>query len=178
MKSRNQRDVHPVDYIATGFVQTMYFDMKFNYLGGRVEQASIFPDAPENWESESSRLIPYVRYEYTRVCKDNPETSRSAMTSINLARKRVRQLVALTKNNASVLRVVKEPIIIKFQSNLEATINATVYYLEESLGSLNSDPIASERKTREMPPDLKEKAKTASKKSQTAKEKSKASRVK
>jgi hypothetical protein len=178
MQSPNQRDPRPVDHIATGFIQTIYFDMGLNYIGGGVEQVSIFPDAPDNWESESCKMIPYVRYEYTRVSKENPETSRSAMTSINLARKKVRLYASLAKDSASVLRIVKEPIVIKFQSNEEAISNATVYCLEESLDSLNSDPIASERKTREMPSDLKEKGKTAAKKSRAATKKSKAGRVK
>jgi hypothetical protein len=164
MRSQNQRDEHPVGDIATGFVQTMYFDMEFGYLGGRVEQTSIFPDAPENWESESCRLIPYVRYEYTRVIKHNPETSRSAMTSINLARKKIKLFASVAKDKASVLRIVKDTVVTTLKPNVEAIRNLTVYYLEESLGSLKYDPIASERKTREMPPDLKEKAKAASKK--------------
>jgi hypothetical protein len=37
MKSPIQRDIQPVGYIATGFVQTIYFDMEFNYLRGSVD---------------------------------------------------------------------------------------------------------------------------------------------
>jgi len=162
MKSPNQRDIQPVDYIATGFVQTMYFDMGFNYIGGSVAQTSIVPDAPGNWESESCKLIPYVRYEYTRVCKKNPETSGSA--GINRAREKVKFFASVAKNNRSVLRIVKDTIVTKLPLNVEATSDISIYYLEESYGSLSSDAIASERKTREIPSNLKEKGKAASKK--------------
>ena len=164
MRSPNKRDVHPFGNIATGFVQTIYFDMAFNYLGGSVEQTSIFPDAPDNWESESCRLIPYVWYEYTQVSKKNPETSRSASARINRAREKVKFFASVAKNNGSVLRIVKDAIVTKLQPTVEAIRNMTLYYLEESYGSLSSDAIASERKTREIPPDLKEKGKAASKK--------------
>jgi hypothetical protein len=164
MKSRNQRDIQPVGHIATGFIQTIFFDMGFNYIGARVEQVSIFPDAPDDWESESCKEIPYVRYEYTQVCKNNPETSRSPMTRINLARKKVKFFASAAKEKGSVLRIVKNTHVIKLHPNVNANVEITFHYLEESYGSLISDPIASERKTREMPPDLKEKAKAASKK--------------
>jgi len=162
MKSPGQRDIHPVDYIATGFVQTLYFDMEFNYIRGSVEQISIVPDAPDNWESESCKLIPYVRYEYTRVSKKNPEISRSA--SINRAREKVKFFALVAKNKGSVLRIVKDTIVTKLQPNGNAASDISLYYLEESYGSLGSDAIASERKTREFPPDLKKKGKAASKK--------------
>ena len=159
MRSPNQREVQPIGYIATGFVQTMHFDMEFNYIRGSVEQTSIFPDAPGNWESESCKLIPYVRYEYTRVSKNNPETSRSAAARINRARKKVKYFASVATNKGSVLRIVKDSIVIKLPQNAEAIVNITLHYLEESYGSLSSDAIALERKTREFPPDLKEKRK-------------------
>jgi hypothetical protein len=165
MKSPIQRDIHPVGNIATGFVQTMYFDMEFNYIRGGVEQTAIFPDTPGNWESESCKLIPYVRYEYTRVSKKNPETSRSALARINRARDKVKFFASVAKNKGSVLRIVKDTIVTKLQPNVKATSDITLYYLEESYGSLSSDTIASERKTREIPPNLKEKGEAASRKS-------------
>jgi hypothetical protein len=166
MQSQNKRDKQSVDYIATGFVQTMYFDLQFNYIGGNVEVTSIVPDAPDNWESESCKLIPYVRYEYTQVSKKNPETSRSAMTRINQARKKVRLFASVAENKGTVLRIVKNTIVAKLQPRVEAIYEVTSYYTEESYGSLNSDPIASERKIREFPPDVKEKRKAASKKNE------------
>lgn len=176
MKSPNKREIQPVDCIATGFVQTMYFDMNFNYIRGSVEQVSIFPDPPDDWESESCKLIPYVRYEYTRVTKNNPETSRSALARINRAQKHVKFFASVAKNKGSVLRIVKETVVIKLlPQNVEAAVGVTVHGLEESYGSLSSDPIASERKTREIPPDLKEKGKAALKKNSS---RSKVRRVK
>jgi hypothetical protein len=62
------------------------------------------------------------------------------------------------------LRVIKDTTVIKFQPDVKKTFEVTEYYLEESYGSLTSDAIASERKTREIPPNLKEKGKAASKK--------------
>lgn len=165
MKSQNQRDAPPVNNIATGYVQTMYFDLEFNCIRVNVEQTSIVPDAPGNWESESCKLIPYVRYEYTRVSKKNPETTRSGQARIDQAREKVKFFASVAKNNGSVLRIVKDTIVTKLQPNVKAISDITLYYLEESYGSLVSDPIASERTTREMPPDLKEKGKAASKKS-------------
>jgi hypothetical protein len=164
MKAPSQRDIQPVGYIATGFIQTMFFDMGFNYIRGSVEQTSIFPDAPDNWESESCKLIPYVRYEYTRVSKKNPETSRSAAARINRAKEKVKFFASVAKNKGSVLRIVKDSVVIKLPQNVDANVDITLHYLEESYGSLSSDAIASERKTREMPPNLKEKGKAASKK--------------
>jgi hypothetical protein len=164
MKSLHQRDMQPDNGIATGFVQTMYFDMEFNYMRGSVEQTSIFPDPPDDWESESCRLIPYVRYEYTRVSKENPDTKRSALARINRARKNVKLFAKVAKDKSSVLRVVKDTIVIKLQPNVEVPFNITFHYLEESYGSLSSDAIASERKTRETPSNLREKGKAASKK--------------
>jgi hypothetical protein len=109
-------------------------------------------------------LIPYVRYEYTRVSKNNPETSRSALARINRAREKIKFFALVAKNKGSVLRIVKDTIVTKLHPNLNATRDLTLYYLEESYGSLSSDAIASERKTREIPPKLKEKGKAASKK--------------
>jgi hypothetical protein len=164
MRSPNQREIQPVGYIATGFIQTIFFDMEFNYIGGTVEQASIFPDAQINWESESCKMIPYVRYEYTQVCKNNPETSRSPMTRINQARKKVKFFASVAKEKGSVLRIVKDTHVIKLHPNVNANVQITFHCLEESYGSLISDPVASERKTREIPPNLKEKANAVSKK--------------
>ncbi len=163
MKSPKQRDIQPLGYIATGFVQTMYFDMEFNYIRGSVEQTSIIPDAPGNWESESCKLIPYVRYEYTRVSKKNPETTRSALARINRAREKVKFFASVAKNKGSVLRIVKDTIVTKLQPNVKAISDIALYYLEESYGSLTSDAIASERETREFPTNLKEKGKTSKK---------------
>ena len=164
MRSPKQREIQPVAFIATGFIQTMYFDMEFNYIRGSVEQISIVPDAPGNWESESCKEIPYVRYEYTRVSKNNPETSRSPMTRINQARKKVKFFASVAKEKGSVLRIVKDTHVIKLHPNVNANVEITFHYLEESYGSLRSDAIASERKTREFPANLKEKGKAASKK--------------
>jgi hypothetical protein len=164
MKSPNQRDIQPVGHIATGFIQTMFFDMEFNYIRGSIEQTSIFPDAPDNWESESCKEIPYVRYEYTRVSKINPETSEPALARINRAKKNVKSYALVAKNKGSVLRIVKDSIVIKLSPKVDAIVDITLHYLEESYGSLSSDAIASERKTREIPSNLKEKAKAALKK--------------
>ena len=153
MPSPNKSDKQSLDYIATGFVQTLYFDLQFNYIGGSVEQVSIVPDAPANWESESCKLIPYVWYEYTQVSKNNPETSRSAMTRINQARKKVRLFASVAENKGTVLRIIKNTIVAEFRPKVEAIYEVTSYYTEESYGSLNADPIASERKTSEFPPD-------------------------
>jgi hypothetical protein len=165
MKSPSkQRDILPVGLIATGFVHTMYFDMDFNYIEGRVEQKSIFPDAPDNWESETCNLIPFFRYEYTRVTKENPETSRRSLRAVvNQAKKNVKFYAKEPKKGA-VLRVIRDPVVIPLPNNLEAIINVRIVYMEESLGSLRKDSITSERKTREMPPDVKEKAKAVIKK--------------
>jgi hypothetical protein len=175
MRSPKQREIQAFGDKATGFVQTMYFDMQFNYIRGSVEQTIIFPDPSANWESESCKLIPYVRYEYTRVSKKNPETNRSALARINRAREKVKDFASLAKTNGSVLRIIKETVVIKLQPNIKAKWNVELSYLEESLGSLSSDPIASKRKTREIPSFLKEKAKAASKKNES---KSKMRRVK
>ncbi|MDO6431805.1 hypothetical protein Q4E93_14465 [Flavitalea sp. BT771] len=64
----------------------------------------------------------------------------------------------------TVLRVIRDPIVISLPNNLEAIGNVRLVYLEESYSSLSSDSIASKRKTREIPPDVKEKAKAATKK--------------
>jgi|GEM_PF-1274283 len=160
----NKRDVLPVGNIAIGFVHTMYFDLDFNYIEERVEHTSIVPDAPQNWESESYKLIPYVRYEYTRVTKENPETRpRSLRSVINQVKKNVK-FYAKEPKKGTVLRVIRDPIVISLPNNLEAIGNVRIVYLEESYSSLNSDSIASKRGTREMPPDVKEKAKAAVKK--------------
>ena len=165
MKSSNQGQTYAFGYLATGFIQTLYFDMEFNYIKGSVEQISIVPDAPNNCESESCKLIPYVRYEYTRVSKKNPETSRSGQARINQARDKVKFFASVAKTKGSVLRIVRDTIVTKLQPNLKATFDVTLCYLEESYGSLNSDPIASLRKTRDIPRHLKEMEKAASKKS-------------
>jgi hypothetical protein len=165
MKSPTQRDPLPVSGIATGFLQTMHFDLELNYIGGSVEQIIIIPDAPVNWESESSKLTPYVRYEYTRVSKNNPETSGSGQARINRAIKHIKLFIKTAKSCRSVLRVVKNPIVVKLQPGGEDAFIITHYYLEESYGSLSSDPIASKRKTRDIPPHLKERGKAASKES-------------
>ena len=49
MKVSNQRQTHAFGHLATGFIQTLYFDLEFNYVKGSVEQIIIFPDAPNNW---------------------------------------------------------------------------------------------------------------------------------
>ena len=159
MKSlSNKRDVRTVAQIADAFVHTMYFDLELNYIGGRVEQTIIVPDAPDNWETETCKLIPHVRYEYTRVTKENPETSRrSEKAMINQAKKNIR-FYAKEPKRGTVLRVVHDPIVIQLPNNLEYTSNTTIVYLEESLGSLSSDDIASKRKTTEMHPHLKKMA--------------------
>jgi hypothetical protein len=167
MKSHTQRDPLTVSGIATGFLQTMYFDLELKFIGGSVEQIIIVPDAPVNWESESCKLTPYVRYEYIRVSKNNPETSGTGRARINRALKHVKLFIKTAKSYKSVLRVVKNPIVIKLQPGGEDAFLITDYYLEDSLDNLNSDPIASKRKTRDIPPHLKEKGKAASKKSNT-----------
>jgi len=112
MKSPNQRDKLLVDDSAAGFVQTMYFDTEFNYLRGSVERISILPDTPDNWESEDCVLIPYVRYEYSRVSKKNLEIEESELARIIRAREKVKLFASDAKNRRQVLRVVQETIII------------------------------------------------------------------
>lgn len=163
MTSPTQRDPLPVSGIASGFLQTMYFDLELNYIGGSVEQIIIVPDAPANWESESCKLTPYVRYEYTQVSKDNPETSGSGRARIDRAIKHIKLFIKTAKSYRSVLRVVKNPIVVQLQPAVEDAFIITDYYLEESHASLNSDPIASNRKTRDIPPHLKNQRKAASK---------------
>lgn len=165
MKSSNQRQNYAFGRLATGFIQTLYFDTELNYIGGSVDQICIDPDAPDDWESESCKLIPYVRYEYTRVSKKNPETRRSGETRINQAREKVKFFASVVTSKGSILRVVKESVVIRLRPNEEANFNITLSYLEESYGNLISDTIASFRKTRDIPPHLKEMGNTASKKS-------------
>jgi hypothetical protein len=165
MKSSNQRQTYAFGYLATGFIQTLYFDVEFNYVGGSVEQVSIGPDAPDNWESESCKSIPYVRYEYTRVSKKNPETRRSSQARINQAREKIKFFASVATTKGSVLRIVKETVVARFQPNVKAIFDITLSYLEESYGSLISDTIASLRKTRDIPSHLKKMGKAASKKS-------------
>jgi hypothetical protein len=71
--------------------------------------------------------------------------------------------VATTKG--SVLRVIKETVVTQFRPNVKAIYDITLSFLEESYGSLITDTIASLKKTRDIPPHLKEKGKAASKKS-------------
>jgi len=145
-----QRATSPVADIATGYLQTMRFDLHFNYIGGSVEQICVVTDAPPNWESETCKLIPHVRYEYTRVSKQNPETGRSALTRINQARKNVKFYASAATTKGAVLRIVKETIVTKLvPQNVDAVSNIELYCLEESYGSLLSDPIAAGRKTTE-----------------------------
>lgn len=104
-----KRDVHPVAQIADAFVHTMYFDLELNYIGGRVEQIVIVPDAPDHWETETCKLVPYVCYEYTRVTKESPETSRrSEKAMINQVKKNIR-FYAKASKRGTVLRVVHDP---------------------------------------------------------------------
>lgn len=167
MKVSNQRQTHAFGHLATGFIQTMYFDLEFNYVKGSVEQIIIFPDAPNNWESETCKLIPYVRYEYTRVSKKNPENSGSGLAKINRARKKVKFFASVATTKGSVLRIVRTPVVIQLQPNVTTGFDVNLWYLEESYGSLCSDPIASSRKTRDVPHHLKEMEKAASKKRDT-----------
>ena len=115
MKSPSQRDTQPVDDIATGFVVTMYFDMGFNYIRGSVEETSIPPDTSIEWESESCKLIPYVRYEYTQVCKMNPKISMSDLAKINLAREKVKCFASDAKIKGTVLTIVKSSIVTRLR---------------------------------------------------------------
>jgi hypothetical protein len=150
--------------MADAFVHTMYFDLEFNYTGERIERTLIFPDTPGNWESETCKLIPYVRYEYTRVTKENPETSRrSVQAVINQAKKNIR-FYAKEPKRGTVLRVIHDPIVIQLANNLEAISNTKIIYQEESLGSLLRDSIALKRETNDFPPHLQELIKGVSKK--------------
>jgi len=151
--------------MPTGFLQTMHFDLELNYLGESIEKIIIVPNAPVNWESESCKLTPHVRYEYTRVSKNNPLTSGSGQARINRALRHVKIYVKSAKGYSSVLRAIKTPIVVQLQPGAEDAFIVTNYYLEESLGSLNSDPIASERKTRDVPAHLKDKKQAVAKKS-------------
>jgi len=173
--SLKKKATHPVHRTATGFVQTMHFDLDFNYLGGHVEQVSIAADGSDNWESETCNLIPHVRYDYTRVSQKKLEVSRSNQALIKQAKEKVKYFATLEEGKGSVLRIVKNTIVTKLQPNIKAVSDVTLYYLERSFDSLNSDVIASERKTREMPSHLKEIGKEASKKSDST---SKSRRVK
>lgn len=165
MRSSNQREEYAFGRSATGFIQTLYFDMEFNYVKGSVEQINIGSDVPDNWESESCKLIPYVRYEYTRVSKKNPETRRSPQARIDQAREKIKFFASLAPIKSSVLRVIKETIVTRMPSDDKSLFKITLSYLEESYGNLICDTIALFRKTRDFPPHLKEKRKTASKKS-------------
>ena len=165
MKSSKQRQTHAFGQLATGFIQTMYFDLKFNYVKGSVEQIIIVPDAPSNWESETCKLIPYVWYEYIRVSKKNPENSGSSLAKINRARKKIEFLASVATTKSSVLRIIRSPVVIQMQPNVKASFDVNLWYLEESYRSLCSDPIASSRKTRDIPTHLKEMGKAASRKS-------------
>ena len=86
------------------------------------------------------------------------------MTRINQARKKVRLFASVAENKGTVLRIIKNTIVAEFRPKVEAIYEVTSYYTEESYGSLNADPIASERKTSEFPPDVQEKRKKAPKK--------------
>jgi len=163
MKSSNHRQTHAFGQLATGFIQTMYFDLKFNYVKGSVEQIIIVPDAPCDWESETCKLIPYVRYEYTRVSKKNPENSGSSLARINRARKKIEFFASAAISKGSVLRIVRSPVVIQLKPNVKVSFDVKLWYLEESYGSLCSDTIAASRKTREMPRHLKEIEKAISK---------------
>lgn len=132
----------------------MYFDLDFNYLRSSVEQMMIVPDAPPNWESESCKLIPYVRYEYTRVSKKDPASGRG-LQRINRAREKLKLFASVAKNQGSVLRIVNETIVTELYPANKAITQVELTYLEESYGSLVTDPVASTRKTREMPSHLK-----------------------
>jgi len=113
MKSPNQRDIDLADCADTAFVQTMYFDMEFNYIRGNVEQISIVPDKHGNLESESCTLIPYVWYEFARVSERNPGTEWSDLGRIEQAREKVRFFALAAKNKTPVLRIVGGTIITK-----------------------------------------------------------------
>jgi hypothetical protein len=138
----------------------MYFDLDFNYIGGRIQQAGIVTNSVLNWESETCKLIPHVWYEYTRVSRKNPETSRSGKVRIKHAREKIKFFASLAKTNDSVLRIVKDTVVTTFlPSNTKALSEVEVYALEESYGSLCSDDAVSSQMTgKEMPPDMKEKA--------------------
>jgi hypothetical protein len=164
MPSPLKKSIAPsLDNVATGYVQTLYFDMEFKYIGGSSVQISIAPDAPKNWESETCTMIPYARYEYTRLSKKNPETSRSGKAQIDQAREKVRLFASETKNKRSTLRIVKRTIVTELHPYGKVVDDIT-YYLEESYDSMNADVIASKKKTSEFPSNLKEIVKGASKK--------------
>src|SRR5262249_43242452 len=129
-----------------------------------VEQIMIVPDAPSNWESETCKLIPYVWYEYTRVSKKNPEIRGASLTRITRARKKVEFFASVATTKASVLRIIRSPVVIQLHPKAKKAFKVDLWYLEESYGSLLSDPIASSRKTRDLPPHLKDLKKAASKK--------------
>src|ERR1700761_8118830 len=111
MASSKQGQAYAFGQNATGFIQTLYFDMEFKYIGGSVDQMRIDLNAPDNWESESCKLIPYVRYEYTRVSKKNPELRLTAQSRINQAREKIKFFVSVATTKGSVLRVVKETVV-------------------------------------------------------------------
>jgi len=159
-----KRELAPLQHKVIGFVQTMYFDLEFNYINTKIEQTSIFPDSPNNWESETCKLIPHVWYEFTRVSKKNPESSKLIKTQIDKAKKKVKFFAEVTQKRSSVLRIVGDTIVTKLHPNVDAISNIDIYYLEESYRSLALDDIASQRQTREMPPHLKEKVKAVVKK--------------
>src|SRR5215813_3724588 len=123
MKSSNQRQTYAFGQLATGFIQTMYFDLDFNYVKGSVEQIFIVPDAPSNWESETCKLIPYVWYEYTRVSKTNPENRGSSSARINRARKKVEFFASAATTKSSVLRIVRSPVVIELRPNIKTNFN-------------------------------------------------------
>jgi len=157
-----KRDVLPLSHIVTAYVDTIYFDMDFNYIEGRVGQTIIAPGAAVNWESETCTSIPYVRYEYTRVSKKSPETSRSGRARTNRAKEKVMLFAKEAKTSSSVLRVIKQTVVTKLYPDGKAITDVETDYLVESYNSLSSDPIASATPTSEFSSQAKEIGKGAS----------------
>lgn len=100
-----QRQIQSIAHKAAGFVQTMYFE--FNYIKGLVRQTTIAPDAPDNWESETCKLILHVWYEHIKVNKKNPAQRKTREMPPHLKKRRT----AAVKKNVSTSNKRREKLL-------------------------------------------------------------------
>lgn len=162
MASSQRGNARPGPGTAIGFAQIINLDLKFNYLAGRIDPVIIDLDSWNNGETETSLLIHGVGYLYIRVSKKNPETGQSSQNRIKRAQEHAMYYASQPKTMTSVLRVVREPVIVKLGLD-EKTLIADAYYLENSITDLDVDKNAS-GSGRELPHGSKKKEKAASKK--------------